>query len=400
MANRLIYIANIRLPTEKAHGLQIMQNCEAFADAGEEVALWTAGRINTRAMRQVRDVWAHYGVRPNFSMRRLPCLDLLPLVPNQTHVLARAIFYLQLWTFALSALLAARRVKTDCFYSRDPVVLLLLSLVKPRRKLVYEAHRLAHGRGGRWLQRRVMSRVGTIVAVTGPLGEDLAKRGADPARVIVAHDGIRAERFAQMPTREEARRSLGWSPDAFIVGYVGRLHTMTMDKGVGILIDALANVEGASLALVGGPDDMAENLRARWINFRLDPARFLYAGQVAPDQVPLYLSAFDVCAMPFPYTEHFARHASPMKLFEYMASRRPIVASDLPAVSEVVRDGTSALLTPPGDAKALSAAIRRLRENAGLRDFLADSAYKRVMARYTWQERARLILGKMRAPQI
>jgi glycosyltransferase involved in cell wall biosynthesis len=101
--------------------------------------------------------------------------------------------------------------------------------------------------------------------------------------------------------------------------------------------------------------------------------------------------------MPHPNNPHFARHTSAMKLFEYMASHRPIVASDLPAVNEVVRDGTSALLVPPGDTKALAEAIVRLRDNPGLRDFLADSAYKRVMSRYTWTERARLILSKLEA---
>lgn len=396
MSLRLIYIANIRLPTEKAHGLQIMQNCEAFADAGATVSLWTAGRFNTRAMRSVRDVWAFYGVRRNFTMRRLPTLDLMPLVPDQTHVLARLIFYLQLWTFTLSALVGSLLTKADVYYSRDALTVYLLSLVRPRRKLAYEVHRLARPGAGQGLQRRVVRRAGTVVAITQALADDLIALGADPARVLVAHDGIRAARFANTPTRAEARQSLGWPDDAFIVGYVGRLHTLTMDKGVSLLIDALRQVEGASLAIVGGPEAMVEPLRARWLRFGLEPSRFIYAGQVPPDDVPRYLSAFDVCAMPHPHTEHFARHTSPLKLFEYMAARRPIVASDLPGFAEVVRDGTTALLVPPGDAKALASAILRLRDNPGLREFLGDSAYKRVMARYTWAERAHAILAKLR----
>ena len=58
---RLIYIANVRLPTEKAHGLQITQNCEAFAGAGASVTLWAARRVNTPAMRRIPDIYAHYG---------------------------------------------------------------------------------------------------------------------------------------------------------------------------------------------------------------------------------------------------------------------------------------------------------------------------------------------------
>jgi glycosyltransferase involved in cell wall biosynthesis len=395
MAYRLIYIANIRVPTEKAHGLQIMQNCEAFADAGADVSLWTAGRFNTRAMRAIRDSWAYYSVKRNFRLRCLPTLDLIPLVPDRTDTLAQIIFYLQLWTFTLSALVGALLTRADVYYSRDALTIYMLSFVKPRRKLAYEAHRLAREGRGERLQRRAIKRVGTVIAITQALADDLVKLGADPQCVIVAHDGIRAARFENAPDKAEARRILGWPQTAYIVGYVGRLQTLAMDKGVSALVDALTQLDGAALAVVGGPDDMAKALYSRWIAQRLDPSLFLYAGQVKPDDVPMYLSAFDVCAMPHPNTEHFARHTSPLKLFEYMASRRPIVASDLPGFAEVVRDGTSALLVPPGDSNALAAAIKRLRDTPGLAEFLADSAYKRVMSRYTWAERAKLILGKL-----
>ena len=163
------------------------------------------------------------------------------------------------------------------------------------------------------------------------------------------------------------------------MGYVGRLQTMAMDKGVGALVEALALVGDCALALVGGPDEMAEEFRARWRELGQDEAKFLYAGQVAPEQVPLYLSAFDVCAMPFPWTTHFAYYASPIKLFEYMASKRALVASNLPSIAEVVMDGESALLTPPADVEALAEAIRRLRDDAGLRERLAENAYRIVM---------------------
>lgn len=393
---RLLYIANIRLPTEKAHGLQIVQNCEALADAGADVTLWTARRVNTPGLRGVRDVWAHYGVKQNFALRRLPCLDLMPLVPDRVDRLAQIIFLLQLWTFTLSALVGALFADADAYYSRDEFVLLALSLVKPKQKLAYEAHTLAQGRGGQALQRRVVRRVGHVVALTRKLADDLIDAGADAGSTQVAHDGIRAARFAGVPEQAAARREIGWPPDTFIVGYVGRLQTMAMDKGVGALVEALAQVGGCSLALVGGPDAMAEEFRQRWIELGQDGARFLYAGQVAPERVPLYLSAFDICAMPFPWTTHFAYYASPIKLFEYMGSRRALVASNLPSIAEVVTDGESALLTPPGDVNALAEAVRRLKADLALREQLAGQAQNLVMTHYTWDARANAILKALR----
>lgn len=392
---RLLYIANMRFPTEKAHGLQITQNCEAFADAGFEVHLWAARRVNTPDMRGITDPWQYYGVKRNFQARRIPCIDLMPLVPNQTNALSRLIFALQVASFTLVAWLLAIVQPATLYYSRDLLTLLLLSLVKPRRTLVYEAHRRLNSRVGKWLQSTVVRRVGTVIPVTAQLGAALIALGAKPARVLVAHDGIRRERFAHMPDQISARRSVGWPENAFIVGYIGRLHTMSMDKGVGTLVEALKHVEGASIALVGGPDDMAEVLRQQWLAAGLPASRFLYAGHVLPERVPLYLSAFDVCAMPFPWTEHFAYHASPIKLFEYMGARRVVVASDLPAFADVVRNDESALLVPPSDVDALAAAIIRLRDDANLRARLADCAYTRVMADYTWEARAHAILEKV-----
>ncbi|MBL8164479.1 MAG: glycosyltransferase family 4 protein [Anaerolineae bacterium] len=391
---RLLYIANVRLPTEKAHGLQIMQNCEAFADAGTHVTLWTAMRKNRRELRGINDIWTHYGVKRNFERISLPTLDLLLLVPS-VGLLARLAFHVQQTTFVLAVLLRAAFVRADVYYSRDAITLLVLSLIKPRRALVYEAHTMPATGGGRWLRRLTLRRCEAVVAVTRRLGDDLIRLGAEAERVHVAHDGIRAERFAELPSQADARVQLGWPKEAFIVGYVGRLQTMAQDKGVGLLIEALRTVEGATLALVGGPDDLADQFGQAWRAGGLAAERFINAGQVSPDRVPLYLAALDVCAMPFPWTEHFAYYASPMKLFEYMASGRAIVASDLPSTAEVVSDGETALLYPPGDAAALSAAICRLRDDTALRDRLGQAARETVMLHYTWAARAGFILGHL-----
>ncbi len=395
---QLIYIANIRVPTEKAHGLQIVQNCEAFANAGAHVCLWAARRVNTPAMRAVPDVYAHYGVQRNFDLQRLPTLDLLPLVPNRTDPLARVIFYLQLLTFTLSALVALLFSHADVVYSRDPLVLLAASLVKPRHTLVYEAHQLAVGRAGKALQRTVVHRVGSVITITAPLREALIEQAGEQQRdkFRVAHDGVRAGRFAQMPSREQARTQIRWDAQAFIVGYVGRLHTLTQDKGLRTVIDAIAQAEGVSLALVGGPDDMAAEHRDHWIARGLPSACFLYAGQVPPDAVPLHLAAFDVCVMPHPFTPHFAYYTSPLKLFEYMASGRAIVASDLPGWADVLRDGENALLVPPGDVGAMARALARLQGDVALRGRLGAAAREDALAHYTWDARAGAILAHIR----
>ncbi len=394
---KLLYISLMRLPTEKAHGLQIMQNCEAFADAGYAVTLWVARRWNSAELRAVADPFAYYGVRANFKVRRIPCIDIFPLFPPESAG-ARIAFYILQLSYALVSAILLLFTRADIYYSRDAFILSLLLRLRARESLAYEVHQFPQSGRGAALQRHVVANVGSIIAVTPRLKADLAsQRGADPARTIIAHDGIRRARFAGVPEQVAARQQIGWPQEAFIVGYVGRLHTVGMDKGVGTLVEALVAIEGAHLALVGGPDDMADALRKRWLELGAPPERFLYAGHVLPADVPRYLSAFDVCTLPLPATRHFAQHASPMKLFEYMAAGRAIVASDLPGWSDVVADGNTALLLLPDDIAAWSAAMERLRREPDLRDRLGENARERALTLYTWDARAEKILAHIRS---
>ncbi|HVO44137.1 MAG TPA: glycosyltransferase [Aggregatilineales bacterium] len=390
---RVLYLANIRLPTEKAHGLQIVHMCEAFAQTGASVTLVVPRRTNSTELRGVHDLWQHYGVDRNFTVRRLPCLDLMPYADSGSAI-EKATFAIETLTFTIALLAVLLFERADVYYSRDALSLLLLSIVKPRRRLIFEAHTLAKSQAGIFIQRGCVRRVGLVVAVTGKLAADLQARGA--RHTLVAHDGIRRERFAHLPDRLTARRELDLPPDAFIVGYVGQIHTMKMSKGVDILIDSIGLLPDIpmSLCLVGGPNSMADVLRDRWRDRGLPDDRFLFVGQVSAAKVPICLAAFDVSTMPLPWTEHFAYYASPLKLFEYMAVGQAIVASDLLAVREVVQSEESALLTAPGDPQALAAALGRLYNDPALRERLGSAA-KAESELYTWDARARRILDAL-----
>ena len=100
------------------------------------------------------------------------------------------------------------------------------------------------------------------------------KRAANPERIISAHDGIRSARFERLAGKLEARRQVGWDEAAFIVGYVGSLRMIGLDKGVGTLLRALANIDEAHLALVGGQTVDAQDLRQQWAELEL-PERTL-----------------------------------------------------------------------------------------------------------------------------
>jgi len=380
----LIYVSNNRLPTERAHGLQIVQNCEALANAGYTVTLVGPRRHLSPEARNV-PIWDYYGVAKNFTFVRVWCLDLLHWLPR-----AQAAFLLQTLTYLVALAIWLLRRPADVIFTRDVFVAAMGAALRPRVQLAYEVHQINRTRLGCALQSFVVRRA-AVIALTRHLADQLEERGASPQRMIVAHDGIRGGRFDSLPEIEAARAAVGWPVEAFIVGWVGRLATLGMDKGVGTLVDAMANVDGATLAVIGGPGEAVEQLRQRWTAAGLPSERFITPGQVAPADVPRYLAACDVCAMPFPWTEHFAYYASPIKLFEYMAAGRAVVASDLPSTAEVVTHEESALLVPPGDVDALRAAIVRLRDDPALRERLGHRAREIALATYTWDARAHSI---------
>lgn len=127
-----------------------------------------------------------------------------------------------------------------------------------------------------------------------------------------------------------------------------------------------------------------------------------FVGYQSPAQVPMYLAAADILVMPYeeaimtPSGENTAAWASPLKMFEYMAAARPIVATDLPIVRGVLRAEHNALLVPQGDANALRAALQRLFASPELGQRLAANARADV-EKHSWEARARHILASVGA---
>ena len=387
---KLFYLSIVRFPTEKAHGLQIMQNCEAFANLDYDVQFWVSNRSNIPEMKAIQNPFEHYGVERNFQIRRVPCIDLYPI--TKSLFAEKIAFYIQVLSFCISLFFILIFNRADIYYTRDEFVLLAMSLFLPKHKLVFEVHQFKSSKLGAWMQSTIAKRSHNIIAITPKLKEDfISQHNAKPEQILVAHDGIRLSRFEALPAQNEARQAINWPEKAFIVGYMGRLHTMGMDKGVNLLLQALTQIDNVYIALVGGPDEVAENLREEWHRSGADLERFLYAGSVPPDDIPTYLSAFDVCAMPFPWNPHYAYYMSPLKLFEYMASDRVILATDLPSISDIVQHEYNAFIVPPGDIDALRQAVQKLKDNPDLGKKLAQVARKNVLEHYTWQHRAQAI---------
>jgi len=390
---KLIYAGNARFPSDKAHPFQILQMCEAFSRKGVEVELVYPFRKNPLS---AEDILEYYGIEENIRMTRLYSVDVINRFPVKWQKLP---FLFQGATFSLRLLSYLFRTTADVVYTRDAFSILPLFQTRSpsgRKNVFLEIHKLPASRPGRGIVFQVARKAGGVVTVTSHLKEQMVKEGIDRKAVLVAHDGVDLKRFSSVrEDREALRKKLGLPRKCFLAGYVGRFIALDMEKGLGDMIRALAIIRkeaaDVEMCFVGGPLDQVGAYREIAASQGLDPSLLHFFDHVEPGLVPAFQKALDVCMIPTPWTHHYAYNVSPMKLFEYMASGNPIVATSLPSAKEVLAHGKNALLTEPENPADLAAAVLRLRKDAQFASGLASQAYRDVQC-YTWEERAKHIL--------
>jgi glycosyltransferase involved in cell wall biosynthesis len=233
-----------------------------------------------------------------------------------------------------------------------------------------------------------------LVVLTPFIKDRLVQIGISAEKIIVSPDGVNLSLFDIPLSKEEAREKLNLPKNKKLVGYVGMFRTLGMEKGVDVLIKAFAGLKekNSLLVLVGGYKDDIDFYKNMSEKLGISD-RVVFVGKIVHNLVPVYLKAFDCLVAPFPKNEHYSFFMSPMKIFEYMASGRPIVSTKLPSLVEILRG--SVLLVEPDSAEELKNGIGRVLEDEKFSEGLVTNAYNNVL-NYTWQKRAKNILGKIR----
>ncbi|MEO6237451.1 MAG: glycosyltransferase family 4 protein [Vicinamibacterales bacterium] len=384
---RILYLADIRFPLERANGIQSMETCHALASRGHEVTLV----VRPDSHRPARDPYMFYG------LPRIPSLRI-EVAPLTGPAASRRIGYL---TFAIGRSMG--RTRQDLVFTRDlGLASLLLRLpVSMRPPVVYEAHGIAADvaaalpallTGGaaaspaklRRLSRReahVWTSADAYVCITDGLRHELERRFGSRPQLAVVPDGARIAEVAPPPAGEHQEHDLA----PFTIGYAGHLYPW---KGVDLVIEAVAALQESHGLIIGGHDKEPDLARVKAFAAELNCLmRVTFTGLLPPPDVAARLREAHVLALPNPASAISSSFTSPLKLFEYMAAGKPIVASDLPSLREVLRDGGNALLVEPGNPQALTAAIVRIKDDPALGDRLARQALQDVRE-FTWVRRA------------
>lgn len=241
----------------------------------------------------------------------------------------------------------------------------------------------------RLTERRLWRRPDLLVAVSEGLRPHLERAGVLPRRTLVVPNGVDPALFHPAVDGGAVRNRLGLS-GKFVIGCSG---TFKPWHGMDLLLDAFGEVHreypAAHLLLVGdGP--LRRRLEEGCTAGRAGAVTF--TGSVPHDEMPAYLAAMDVAVAPYPRLEE--QYYSPLKLFEYMATGRPVVASRSGQAAQILTDGVTALLFEAGDRKGLVDCIRRLRNDTALRELLGRNAAQACRA-FTWRNNAARVLQRL-----
>ncbi|HMB24943.1 MAG TPA: glycosyltransferase family 4 protein [Anaerolineales bacterium] len=371
----IVAIAGATIPSDTANSLQTMKACQALVQLGHDLTLLVpANQESSIVNRQssIVKLRSHYGLQTDFPIKWLPSSSRR--------------------MFTWNAVRHARLRKADLIYSWFPqsAVFGLLGGLP----VVFEIHIQPTGFFGPAWHRAFAILPGRkrLASITRALVEMLERdfHMRFPAKdIVIAPNGVELERFTALPDPAAARRQTGLreTPTVMCTGhlYAGR--------GADLFLALAKSFPQVHFVWVGGrPDDIA----AWKQRTQLDNVTF--TGFIPNRDLPLYQAAADVLLMPYARsimgssgTADSASVASPMKMFEYMATGRAILSADLPVIHEVLND-RNAVFCEPDDLSSWKSALETLLADPGKRLALGTQANRDVQG-YTWLSRAERILN-------
>ena len=369
---KIACISPSTVPSRTANSIQAMKACHGLAQNGHEVRLFLPG--------EVRSTWDflanQYGLETEFQLNWLP---------------SRRIF--RRYEFSINAVTQAQRWGTEVVYTWLPQAgLFALERGIPS---ILEVHDRLKGSLGPWVFGRFFRHRGhkRLAVITHALLKVLEnENGIQPAagEAVITPNGVEWERFANQPAPKEARAILGLreSPTAAFSGhfYAGR--------GTDLLFSLAQSLPDIQFLWIGGRQEDIDHWKSRLHAENVQ--NVVLTGFVENSRLPLHLAAAEVLMIPF---ERIIRGSSggnsadicsPMKLFEYMATGRAILTSDLPVIHEVLNE-TNACFAPPEDLPAWQKSLSALIKDPPLMRKLGDNA-REDARQYSWKERERRAL--------
>jgi glycosyltransferase involved in cell wall biosynthesis len=243
-----------------------------------------------------------------------------------------------------------------------------------------------------FILKKALNLADKIIAVTPGIKANLERDYNIPGeKIVIVSNGANTSLFKPLD-QEICKKELGLDPKLFYICFVGNLAPW---QGIEYLVKAapliLARFPQCRFLIVGDGVMKPELLKlSRELGVE---NRFIFTGVVAYDHVPFYINASDICVAPFIVARNAKIGLSPLKLYEYMACKKPVVASDISGVSDVLKASEGGFAVVPENPSALAEAILKLLESPDSRIKLGSKGLSYVTENYSWYNVAKQVEG-------
>lgn len=382
----MIITSDGNIPSKFAHSFNIMKMAQGFLDTGQDVTLVSLLSLPIIIEKvKIKDIYSFYGINNKIKIKLLPVfnLDFFKKTIGAIGFNKRAARFI-------------KKNKPDFVYCRSYLTTYycvesgIPSIIEthttnydhPHLKRIYEIANHPYFLG--------------LVTIHENIKKEHIKRGIPEEKIIVLEDGVDLKQFEIDDHLLHWRRNLGLPENKKIVLYCGSLYK---EKGIEDILwtaKTLSSNEDILFVIVGGKSEDVQYWKAFNKKNKID--NVTYVGFINNSLVPMYLKSADILIMPYNTKINYGvmdlNSTSPLKLFEYMASRRPIVTSNIPVISKIVKHGENALMAEPNDIDSIAYNVMDLLNNPEKARNISQNAYETVR-QHSWRNRCEVIIKKL-----
>lgn len=382
---RIIYPQPMVLPNKMAHSIQIIQTCWELASRGANVDL-IVKKLEKKSIEECLQVY------------RLAEHEKLTISAKRKKT--RKIFF---YYRVLKKAWSHRNDKNTVIYLRDKKLARLLLRFKffLRIPCIFESHALAY-----LVHQDKLKRERNEISIKNLLRSKLKilKSYRLERYIYQKADGIICQtagiettirkNFNVSAPIEVIYSATGFSgkdynPDNKNILYLGQLYPQ---KGTDILIESMRYLPHRKLIIIGGNKNSDVSRTKRLCERFGVKERVIITGYIEPRELEMYFDQIGVGVLPILDRLETRLFTSPLKLFDYMAAKIPIVASDLPSMREILTHGETAILVEPNNPEKLAQGIELILSNEKLAGKLSEQAYKKAQD-FSWEKRSEKILS-------
>ncbi len=374
---RIVYISKSIIPSRTANSIHVMKMCQAFSDNGHDVVLLSPHQ-KKQYEKGVNNIYDYYGVKNNFAIKKLWHPDFkfgsfFYLLSIFYYLLTNNNFQLVYGRFLHGCYVATFFKNKVIFESHENVI-----TMKNHRLIIFK----------KLIKSKYFKK---LIVISQALKKIYLENGyLSNDKIQVEHDG--ADEVKDL----NSRIKLLGNENSLKVGYVGHLYK---GRGIDLIIECATLMKEVTFHIVGGTNKDID----KWKNLtkKINLTNIFFYGFVSPKNSVNYRNSFDILLAPYTKqvsvfglndTGNTSNFMSPLKIFEYMAHQKAIIASDLPVLREVLNPNNSILIEPEDTSSLVNAIL--LFKSKDLREKFGANALK-DFKRFTWTNRADRLINEI-----